>query len=104
MHAGLLFVHPQNRPRSAQSAIKLLGPELPEGASGRIASLATFVEPRSTAPSYGKPIGYPTILKGPMTEAPLHVTIATASGVLWLALLIHFGGGLLGLASGAVAV
>ena len=39
-----------------------------------------------------------------MTDAPVHVTIATSSGVLWLALLIHFGGGLLGLASGAVAV
>ena len=39
-----------------------------------------------------------------MTDAPAHVTIATSSGLLWLALLIHFGGGLLGLASGAVAV
>jgi uncharacterized membrane protein len=39
-----------------------------------------------------------------MTQDPAHVTIATSSGVLWLALVIHFGGGLLGIASGAVAV
>jgi hypothetical protein len=39
-----------------------------------------------------------------MIDAPAHVTIATSSGVIWLALIIHFGGGLLGLASGAVAV
>lgn len=39
-----------------------------------------------------------------MTAAAAHVTIATSSGALWLALLIHFGGGLLGLVSGAVAI
>ena len=39
-----------------------------------------------------------------MTDAPAHVTIATSSGLLWLALLIHFGGGLVGIVSGAVAV
>lgn len=31
-----------------------------------------------------------------MTEVPVHVTIATSSGVLWLALVIHFAGGLFG--------
>ena len=39
-----------------------------------------------------------------MTEAAVHVTIATSSGALWLALLVHFGGGLLGLASGTLAI
>lgn len=39
-----------------------------------------------------------------MSEGPLHVTIATSSGVLWLALIIHFAGGLVGLVSGAVAI
>jgi len=39
-----------------------------------------------------------------MTASPAHVTIATSSGALWLALLVHFGGGLLGLASGTVAI
>jgi hypothetical protein len=39
-----------------------------------------------------------------MTGSPAHVTIATSSGALWLALIIHFGGGLLGLASGTMAI
>lgn len=39
-----------------------------------------------------------------MAQGPLHVTIATSSGALWLALVIHFAGGLLGLVSGAVAI
>lgn len=39
-----------------------------------------------------------------MTQDPAHVTIATSSGVLWLALMIHYGGGLLGLAAGTVAI
>jgi uncharacterized membrane protein len=36
--------------------------------------------------------------------APTHVTIATSTGVLKLALLLHFGAGLVGLVSGAVAL
>ncbi len=39
-----------------------------------------------------------------MTQALTHVTIATSSGALRLALLVHFGGGLLGLASGTLAI
>jgi hypothetical protein len=39
-----------------------------------------------------------------MTQAAAHVTIATSSGPLWVALIIHFGGGLLGLAGGTVAI
>jgi hypothetical protein len=39
-----------------------------------------------------------------MTASGTHVTIATSSGALWLALIIHFGGGLLGLASGTLAI
>jgi hypothetical protein len=39
-----------------------------------------------------------------MTEAAAHVTIATSSGALRLALLIHFAGGLLGLAGGTLAI
>lgn len=39
-----------------------------------------------------------------MTAVPDHVTIATSSGALWLALVIHFGGGLLGLVSGTLAI
>jgi hypothetical protein len=39
-----------------------------------------------------------------MTAQAAHVTIATSSGALWVALLIHFGGGLLGLVSGLVAI
>lgn len=39
-----------------------------------------------------------------MTTSPAHVTIATSSGPLWLALIIHFAGGLLGLVSGLVAI
>jgi len=33
-----------------------------------------------------------------------HVTIATSSGVIWLALVSHFGAGLLGLVTGAIAL
>ena len=39
-----------------------------------------------------------------MTAPAAHVTIATSSGPLWVALLIHFGGGLVGLLSGLVAI
>lgn len=39
-----------------------------------------------------------------MNQDPAHVTIATSSGALWLALVVHFGGGLLGLAAGTVAI
>jgi len=39
-----------------------------------------------------------------MTAQAAHVTIATSSGALWVALLIHFSGGLLGLLSGLVAI
>jgi len=39
-----------------------------------------------------------------MTASAAHVTIATSSGALWLALIIHFAGGLLGLASGTLAI
>ncbi len=39
-----------------------------------------------------------------MTESVAKVTIATSSGVLWLALIIHFGAGLLALGSGFVAI
>jgi hypothetical protein len=39
-----------------------------------------------------------------MNQDPVHVTIATSSGALWLALLVHFGGGLLGLTAGTVAI
>ncbi len=39
-----------------------------------------------------------------MSGMSTHVTIATSSGALWLALIIHFAGGMLGLISGTVAV
>jgi len=39
-----------------------------------------------------------------MLQAPAHVSIATSTGALRLALLIHFAGGLLGLLTGAVAI
>jgi hypothetical protein len=39
-----------------------------------------------------------------MTESVAQVTIATSSGALWLALIIHFGAGLLALSSGFVAI
>lgn len=39
-----------------------------------------------------------------MTETAAQVTIATSSGPVWLALIIHFGAGLLALSSGVVAI
>jgi uncharacterized membrane protein len=39
-----------------------------------------------------------------MTQAVAHVTIATSSGALWVALVIHFSAGLMGLTSGFLAI
>lgn len=47
-----------------------------------------------TAPETGKYVN----------QDPGHVTIATSAGGLWLALVVHFGGGLLGLTAGTVAI
>ncbi len=41
---------------------------------------------------------------GPMTESVAQVTIATSSGALRLALILHFGAGLIGLGSGFLAL
>ena len=37
-------------------------------------------------------------------QSPLHVTIATSSGGLWLALIAHFGTALIALAAGTIAI
>ena len=39
-----------------------------------------------------------------MAQAAAQVTIATSSGAMWLALIIHFSAGLLALSSGFVAI
>ena len=39
-----------------------------------------------------------------MTGSAVQVTIATSSGAVWLALIIHFGAGLLGIGSGFLAI